>query len=82
MGLADVLGPDPGGQAVDGIVGGSDHVIIQLFKRNGGDHGPKDLFLNHLHMWLGLHQHSRFNKVARATDLLAAGDGLRALGNT
>jgi len=45
MGLAEILGPNPGCQAVDRVVGGLDQVIIQFLEGNGRNHRPENLFL-------------------------------------
>ena len=74
--LADILGPDGGGEAILGVVGKGDG-LLEIIDRGDGDHGAKHLLLHDLILLACTGDHSRFEEVAGACPQLAAGDYLQ-----
>src|ERR1700720_317014 len=76
VGLADVAGPDAGGEAVDVGVG-LRHGVLDVAERDHHQHRPEDLFSRHGHVVVDAVEDGRLHEPALAADarrLAAVGD--------
>ena len=81
MGLADVPRPHRSSQAVVAVVRTKDN-FLRVLKRHGGHDRPEDFLLNYLHVFAGVHEHGRFDKVPLIRRLVAAAQSGSALGES
>ncbi|CAB4942372.1 unannotated protein [freshwater metagenome] len=75
--VAQVLRPDAGGEAVDGVVGLAGQ-LVHVLERHGDDDGPEDLLADDARVVRGVDEDGRLHEVAGAVDRVAAGDGAGA----
>src|SRR5437016_10600590 len=80
--LAHVARPDPGGEAVGGVVA-LQHRVVLVFERDDGDHRAEDLLARDLHVVADAGEDGGLDEVALLEPLprvaLAADERLRAL---
>lgn len=79
MRLADIVGPDAGGETIDRVVGLFHQFVVHFLERHGGNDRSEDLFINDAHAGPGVGQHRRFDKVTAAFALPATGQRLGTL---
>ena len=81
MSLGNVPGPDAGGQAVDGIVCGSDRSVVRIERQRRHD-GSEDLLLNDGEFGLDVNEDGRLDEVALIAPAVAARQCTCAVGDS